>query len=392
MSVQTKTNAELLEENSFLNKRIRELEQTESECKRNEKILQKFQFSIEQAPDAVFWMDREGRFAYVNDEACRSLGYSREELQGLYLWDIDPFYSKEHLAAEWAGYRKGDEVRVFHMETWHRRKDGVLFPVEISAKHNWFGKTEFHVAFARDITERKRADEAVKQLIRRNERALQVARMGHWEFDVTTGMFLFNDQYYTLHGITAGEAGGYQMTAEAFAARFVHPDDARHVRDTIQTAIESENPDFEQQFEARILRADGETRSITAWCRGEKDGQGRTIRLYGVNQDITEHKRAEQEMGILAGIGRLIASTLDIDKVYEQFAAETRKLILFDSLSVNLYNTREDPKFVAYVSGLDIEGRRQGDPLVLEGSLSEAVILARTGLRIQPANIDEILG
>ena len=69
--------------------------------------------------------------------------------------------------------------------------------------------------------------------------------MGHWEYDVATGMFLFNDQYYTLHGVTAEEAGGYEMTAGAFAARFVHPEDAHCVRDMIQTAIASEGPDFE---------------------------------------------------------------------------------------------------------------------------------------------------
>jgi two-component system cell cycle sensor histidine kinase/response regulator CckA len=267
-----------------------------TERKREEKILQKFRFSMEQAPDAVFWMNREGRFEYVNDRACRSLGYSRDELLGLYLWDIDPFYPKERLVAEWAEYRKGGDVSILRLETWHRRKDGALFPVEVSAKHSWFGDTEFHVAFVRDITERKAAGEAVRRLNRRNEEALRVARMGHWEFDVATGMFLFNDQYYTLHGITAEEAGGYQMTAEGFAARLVHPDDAHQVRDTIQTVLESGNPDFEPQLEARILRGDGEARWVTVWCRGEKDGQGRTIRLYGVSQDITGRKAAEEAL------------------------------------------------------------------------------------------------
>ena len=176
-----------------------ERESTDSGRKRKEKSLQKFQFTIEQAPDAVFWMDKEGRFEYVNDEACRSLGYSREELHRLYLWDIDPCYSRERLTTDWEGYPKGGALSMRNLETWHRRKDGSLFPVEVAAKHGWFGETEFHVAFVRDITERK---------------------------------------------------------------------------------------------------------------------------------------RAEQETAILADIGRLIGSTLNIDEVYERFAAETKKLIPFDSLAI----------------------------------------------------------
>jgi diguanylate cyclase (GGDEF)-like protein/PAS domain S-box-containing protein len=109
-------------------------------------------------------------------------------------------------------------------------------------------------------------------------------------------------------------------------------------------------------------------------------------------RDRETAERLAEEMAVIAEIGQLIGSTLDIDEVYEPFAAGTRKLILFDSITVNLYNVQEKTLCVAYVSGFDIDGRRQGDPLVLEGSLSEAVIRTRTSLCIQPASIDEIVG
>jgi diguanylate cyclase (GGDEF)-like protein/PAS domain S-box-containing protein len=105
------------------------------------------------------------------------------------------------------------------------------------------------------------------------------------------------------------------------------------------------------------------------------------------NQDVAE--RLAQEMAIIAEIGLVIGSTLHIDEVYERFAAETRKLIPIDSLTINLYDFQENTMRVAYVSGLNIDGRRQGDPLGLGGSLSEAVIRTRTSRRIQPASIDE---
>jgi PAS domain S-box-containing protein len=117
--------------------------------------------------------------------------------------------------------------------------------------------------------------------------------MGHWEFDIATGMFIFNDQYYSLHGTTAQEVGGYQISIQRFAQEFVYPEDAATVGATIQKALESADPNFELQTEARILR-NGEPRWVTVWFRTEKDAQGRTIKLHGVNQDITERKQAEE--------------------------------------------------------------------------------------------------
>ncbi|RPH47632.1 MAG: PAS domain S-box protein [Desulfobacteraceae bacterium] len=97
------------------------------------------------------------------------------------------------------------------------------------------------------------------------------------------------------------------------------------------------------------------------------------------------------EMAVIAEISRVIGSTLKIDEVYERFATEAKKLISVDSLAINLYKYQNKTMRVAHVSGVSIDHRKQGDPLVLEGSLSEAVIRAQTGLRIQPANIDEIV-
>jgi len=146
--------------------------------------------------------------------------------------------------------------------------------------------------------ERKRAKDAVQKLTRQNEEALRTACMGHWEFDAVAGLFLFNDQYYTLHGVTAAEAGGYRISAEDFARRFVHPDEAPGIREAIDAALATGDPGFQRRFESRILRAGGEPRDITVWFRIEKDGAGRTTTLHGVSQDITDRKRAEGERAL----------------------------------------------------------------------------------------------
>ena len=130
--------------------------------KRSERALRMFQFSADQAADAVFWMDRQAGFYYVNDQACRSLGYTREELMGLRLFDIDPTYPRESWEAAWRDFHDR-RIQTQHLETWHRRQDGTLFPVEISARQCWFDDTDLHVAFARDITQRRQAEEHLRQ-------------------------------------------------------------------------------------------------------------------------------------------------------------------------------------------------------------------------------------
>ena len=111
-------------------------------------------------------------------------------------------------------------------------------------------------------------------------------------------------------------------------------------------------------------------------------------------RDITGRKRAEEEqrrsreiaerlageLAVIAEIGRLISSTLAIGEVYERVAAEARKLIPFDRLSVSLNNPRDGTQTVAHVAGLDIPGRRPGDSFPLEGTINELLMRSRTGL------------
>lgn len=123
-----------------------------TEKRKTDEVLRRFRFSIEQASEAIFWINEEGRFLFVNDQACHSLGYSASELESLHLWDIDPDFPAERWAEQWERM-KSDHKQVF--ETRHQRKDGRIFPVEVSASQCLFNNEENHVAFVRDITIRK---------------------------------------------------------------------------------------------------------------------------------------------------------------------------------------------------------------------------------------------
>ena len=120
-----------------------------------EGALRWFQLTVESSPDAVFWLNEEGRFPYVSEQACRSLGYSREELMQLNIWDIDVEFTQEMWGPHWKKVKERGGAR---LERLHRRKDGTVFPVEISSKNVAFENQVYHMAYVRDISDRVNAN------------------------------------------------------------------------------------------------------------------------------------------------------------------------------------------------------------------------------------------
>ncbi len=125
--------------------------------------LEMFRLSIDQASEMVFWITRDGAFDYVNEEACRTLGYTREELLGLRLWDVDPTSSPDVWRGRWESFERTLPRVVERFQAQHRRKDGTIFPVEVLAQHITVGDSTLHFAYTQDTTERQRLQEQLLQ-------------------------------------------------------------------------------------------------------------------------------------------------------------------------------------------------------------------------------------
>ena len=148
-----------------------------TEQKRVSQQLQRMQFSIDHAADAVYWWDSQGRLLYVNDEACRSLRYSRKDLMELTIHEIDSQLSTETFPDFWTQVRRsGSLIR----ESKHRRRDGTVFPIELNLNYVEFEGEGFVSAFARNIRRRKRAQ---KQLAKANRKLRKLV-----ELDPLTGL------------------------------------------------------------------------------------------------------------------------------------------------------------------------------------------------------------
>jgi PAS domain S-box-containing protein len=127
------------------------LQTEKEERQRIQEVCDVVQLSINQAADAVFWVTPWAKFFYVNDAACLSLGYSRTELLALDLCDINPDFPPDVWADYWEEIKELSSLR---LESRHRRKDGQIFPVEITINYFQISGKEYNCIFARDITDR----------------------------------------------------------------------------------------------------------------------------------------------------------------------------------------------------------------------------------------------
>jgi len=266
-----------------------------SERKRAEERLRLMEFSLENASDAVYWMNSEGLIVYANEAACRSLGRSREELLSLSIPDIDPLVSKEVWPAIWEQLKAHGSMT---FETEHRTAQGTVFPVEVTANYLKFDGNEYSFAFARDITERKQAEEALR------------ASEGRFRLLFETNVALIiratiNGRIVDCNG-PAARALGYESPQEmlGLSMRDIHWDPEKRVE--LMARLQAEKT--VAGVEVKLRHKDGRPIwLIVNLSLTPADDTGETL-VQGTLVDITERKRAEEA---LAGERNLLRALID---------------------------------------------------------------------------------
>jgi PAS domain S-box-containing protein len=141
-----------------------------TERMQTERQLRFTQFALDHAGEAAYWMGPDAKFVYVNEKASLSLGYMRQELLSMTVHDIDPDFPNVVWGDHWDKVRR-ELLTMF--ESHHKKKDGTVFPVEITANFVEYDGREYICSFVRDISERRAAEQErevlMEQLRQRND-------------------------------------------------------------------------------------------------------------------------------------------------------------------------------------------------------------------------------
>ncbi|MDK9707160.1 MAG: PAS domain S-box protein [Desulforhopalus sp.] len=250
----------------------------------------KYRVLFESAGDAIYIHDEEARILAANTTACELLGYTQSELLSLRVADVDTPEEARFAPERIAKLR--DRGRLSFTSS-HRRRDGSTIPVEVSARIiSWEGQSAM-MSICRDITERKRAEEALSKKAALLAQTEAISQTGSWRYTADTGKITWSDGMYTIFGTNRHSPDD---TTNVSVTPAVHPEDRAQVLEN-RTAVLADG--LPRPIEYRIIRPDGTIRWIHSQSERETDASGRVIALVGFAQDVTERKRLESEREIL---------------------------------------------------------------------------------------------
>ncbi len=262
-----------------------------TERKRDEEIKGRLAAIVENAEDAIIGKDLDGIIQTWNVGAENIFGYKAEEVIGKPISLLVPPGHIDEVPEILARIRQGEHVENF--ETVRMRKDGTIIPVSLkfSAIKDASGKVIGASKIAHDITARKRAEVALRESEKRLNRSQEIAHLGSWELDLVKNRLTWSDEVYRIFGLQPQEFGA---TYEAFLEA-VHPDDRAAVDAAYSGSIREGRDTYE--IEHRVVqKSTGEILYVLEKCQHFRDKTGKIIRSVGMVHDITERKKAEEEI------------------------------------------------------------------------------------------------
>ncbi len=237
----------------------------------------RYRLMFEHAPQPMWVYDIETeRFLAVNDSALQHYGYAREEFLGMTIAGICRPQERD-----------GADAARDHCR--HQKKDGSPIEVETSSRDLTFEDRPAKVVVAHDVTERKRAEEALLTHQQRAQFALKAGGIGIWDWDTKTGNAHWSETLEEIHGVPPLTFGG---TMEAFIG-YVHPEDRHAVRAEIERAL-AERRDAVLRY--RTVWPDGSVHLIVGNGRFSRDDEGNVIAGVGIGMDVTERRELETKL------------------------------------------------------------------------------------------------
>ena len=345
------------------------------------------QFCLDHSPACIFRLDQAGRIHYANHKACDSLCYSQAEFLKMSVFDIDPAETQKKWGCHWQQLWDAGSIT---FESRYRRKDGTVFPIEVTATRIAFEGRQYAIVLSKDITEHKRIIESL--------------RIAQFMFDKAPfGIFLTKD-------------GGYITDVNRHACQYLGYTRKELVRMNIQEIDQYYSP---QEIEKIWLKVQNEGAAHFESIHCRKDGTDLPVEitgfllkfnddLYSVSfvQDISDRKKAEaqhrkmedkirkaqkmESLGTLAGgiahdFNNILAAILGYSELAQYASPADSKLQGY--LSQISQSSLRAKNIVQQILTFSRQGLSEKKPIDISRVIDEALQLIMSTL---PATIDII--
>jgi len=265
---------------------ITDRKRAENELRENEALLKTY---LENAPDGIYMSDMNGNFLYGNRRSEEIIGYGRDELIGKNFLELGILSEKSLnkaaalLQANIEGRSTGpDEIELIN-------KEGCLIPVEINTSVVQHMGQRIVLAFVRDITERKRAEEALKNSEAKYRALFENAVEGIFQTTPEGRFISANPAQARVFGFDSPQELMEQFI-DIGRQHYANPQD----RETYKNTLEREG--MIRGFEAQLLKKDGSPVWASINARAVRDSEGAVIYYEGTLEDITDRKHAKEAL------------------------------------------------------------------------------------------------
>lgn len=277
---------ELAQANCELQLEVSERQRFEDSLKETEALHHGLMASL---PLNVFRKNRDGQIVFANRLYCESIGLPLEDLVGKTDADFYPRELAEKYQADDAHVMESGDVLETIEE--NRGADGKTRYVQVlkAPVRNAAGEIVGVQGMFWDVSDRKRAEEELKESRERLRLALGAGQIGTWIYDVTADSLVWDDRTHAIFGL---DPGAFHGSYDAFLAR-VHPDDVTSIREAMQQTLQEGG---RMDTEYRIVWPDESVRHVSSRAAVDFDRQGQPARVIGVCVDVTETKLAEARL------------------------------------------------------------------------------------------------